>query len=220
MKLDELEEGKLYTCVLTGVTTLTLMTEKHTSKDEEGKETVHPSKMIGKIAVKQEDGSFKYSLLELHDGQLEEINKSIREEILDDKINDKINDISSFLDDAPKFTGITYRGLSFNLDNPNEVKYYQDFMKDLEGLEKIEFKSFMSTSIRKEKSIEFTDVNAPKSMNFMNFVFEIKSKNGVTLSGISRFGSEREVLFNKGSKFKIINIKKEKNKIDIKLEEI
>ena len=76
----------------------------------------------------------------------------------------------------------------------------------------------MSTSIDKLVANDFAEGTQYK------IIFEIKGKNGVDISSISDIPDEKEVLFNKGSKFKITKIAKSYNKtygnIYITMEEI
>jgi len=70
MKVSELQHGKIYTCNLSGQDVLVFRTPKQFVKDHEGKEVAVPSKKIGKICVKLDNGDFKYIFVDLHDGQI------------------------------------------------------------------------------------------------------------------------------------------------------
>lgn len=80
MKLDQLKEGEVYTCKLSGAKTLIV---KQTGKTEippkkEGEAPTFEEKEVttGKIAcVNPENGDIKYFFNEIYDGQLTELNQ-------------------------------------------------------------------------------------------------------------------------------------------------
>tara|TARA_R110000850_G_scaffold46456_2_gene116898 strand:- start:203 stop:430 length:228 start_codon:yes stop_codon:yes gene_type:complete len=74
MKLKKLEVGEIYKCKLSDRKVLIVMTEAQNVKDEKGNDVSIPEQKVGKMLVQIETGDFKYSLIALHDGQLEEIN--------------------------------------------------------------------------------------------------------------------------------------------------
>jgi len=145
----------------------------------------------------------------------EHINKTMRR-IPDNIFNsylppEDIQSISNFLHDAPKFNGIVYRGVSIN----NKIEF-DKFMQEIKkGI--IQIKPFTSTTINQKLSKAFAYLY-PR--NTPPIYMEIKSKNGVVVSGLSHFSSEDEVLFDYGTKFKVIDYNINQNEINIKLEEI
>lgn len=129
-------------------------------------------------------------------------------------INNQVESISSFLNDAPKFKGIVYRSMTFNIRDIKGIRDYEEFMRSIEGFDVCTMKTFSSTSININKAQEF------RIPNNINVIMKIKSKNGVALNGATHFPKEQEVLLNKDSKFNIISIDKDGRNIYIELEEI
>lgn len=80
MNLDELKEGGIYKCVLSGKRTLIVMQtvgKEIPSEEEGGKPTVEEKQVVaGKVAcVNPDNGDVKYFFNEIYDGQMEEITK-------------------------------------------------------------------------------------------------------------------------------------------------
>lgn len=67
MKIEDLEVGKLYTCVLSNQKVLNILAEVKTNEDSEETKSIKS----GKVCVMRE-GVPSFSLMELHDGQLKE----------------------------------------------------------------------------------------------------------------------------------------------------
>lgn len=146
------------------------------------------------------------------------INTALRNDFTDEQlsnmiIGDQIKSISSFLKDAPKFDGTVYRGMSFDIAYGGD-KQYEDFMGDADVGGEITLKPFTSTSARKDVAMKFV------SKDNINVLMEIKSKRGVALDGAAEFIDEREVLFDKASKFKITDITITGDDVNMKMEEI
>lgn len=76
-------------------------------------------------------------------------------------------------------------------DNLKSLKKGDDYIED----------GFMSTSANKLVADDFADGAQYK------IIFEIEGKNGVDISYISDMQEEKEILFDKSSKFKITKIK-------------
>lgn len=156
------------------------------------------------------------------------INTALRDDfteadLSDMMIGDQIKSISSFIKDAPKFTGTVYRGMGFNLDKESSANQYYKFIDDVMKFDVITIKPFTSTSQDKDKASEFIGKSTGKDFGKPGGIFfEIKSKNGVALDGAAEFPVEREVLFNKDAKFKIIDyhIDPDTKTYHIKLEEL
>jgi len=78
MKIKDLENGKMYTCQLSGKKTLVVMQKGKNeipSEEEGGESTFEETEVVtGKIAcVNPENGDVKYFFNEIYDGQLSEI---------------------------------------------------------------------------------------------------------------------------------------------------
>jgi len=120
-----------------------------------------------------------------------------------------------FLNDCliklPNYEGICYRSIKTTKSSLD--KYY----KALEANTFIVEKGFLSCSRSKLLALYFS--NSP--------LFIIKSKYGKDIEKIAKFGvygipgqNEKEVLFRNDSKFKVLDISEEKDRITILLEEI
>ena len=95
---------------------------------------------------------------------------------------------------SDKYEGVSYRGIV--LDRTSFDKF-KSLAKGDEYLEK----GFMSTSLSKLVSDDFASGTEYKA------VFEIKGKKGVDVSSISDLQEEKEILFDKMSKFIIKKIR-------------
>lgn len=152
------------------------------------------------------------------DREYDFINETLRESRPEDELRislsdmgEKIESISAFLKDAPKFDGIVYRGMTFNIRGRKD---YEEFMVGMTAGNECEIKPFVSTTANKDIAEGFTVDNN------INVLMEIRSKRGVVLNGAAQFPKEREVLMDKNSKFKIIDVKIIDKDVRIKLEEI
>lgn len=156
------------------------------------------------------------------------INEALRGDFTDVKLSDtmlgdQIKSISSFLTDAPKFEGTVYRGMGFNLDRQSSADHYYKFIDDIMKSNTVVLKPFTSTSQDKNKASEFIGKSEGKRFGSPGgILLKIKSKTGVALDGAAEFPVEREVLFNKGIEFKVIdyNVDPDTNTYNIELEEI
>lgn len=74
MKVKELKEGTIYKCLLSKREVLVIKTDEQTVKNAEDKDVIIPETIAGKIVVELDSGDFKYSCIELHDGQLTKLN--------------------------------------------------------------------------------------------------------------------------------------------------
>lgn len=125
-------------------------------------------------------------------------------------IQRNINQLSGFLNRSPKVGFETYRGLTFT------KKEFDLFLNDIKDDSIIVDKGFMSTSAKKIIADRFADSDPDLFTAFIN----IKGKSGILIERYSS-ASEREVLFNKGSKFKVESVKHIKdNSIEVNLTEI
>jgi hypothetical protein len=112
------------------------------------------------------------------------------------------------LDKLPDYKGIVYRGVKLN---KKQIKIYQDSFKNGELV--IEH-PFLSTSKSRMVAQEYKK----------NCLFIISSKTGKDIERIAKYGTfnppnEKEVLFKTNTKFKVLDIVKEKDLIEIILEE-
>lgn len=113
---------------------------------------------------------------------------------IDDKTLSAISDISRYINLSDKHIGTSYRGITADrtiFDKLKSLKREDDYIE----------KGFMSTSANKLVAEDFADGAEYK------VIFEIKGKNGVDISSISDMQEEKEILFDKSSKFKITKIK-------------
>lgn len=128
-------------------------------------------------------------------------------------IGDSIKSISSFLTDAPKFEGTVYRGMSFDIAHGGD-KEYEAFMDNVESDIDFTLKPFTSTSVNKDEAMKFT------LKDNINILMEIKSKRGIALDGAAEFPKEQEVLFDRDSKFKLIDKQISGDDVKLTIEEI
>lgn len=104
-----------------------------------------------------------------------------------------VNDLSNILNNAPKYTGTTFRGMVFDTNYP---KTWESFKENLKTGNIFSDKGFLSTSTNKSTREYFMDSSGAHKISI-----EIKSKSGVDISSLSREPKEKEILFNKNSKF-------------------
>lgn len=119
----------------------------------------------------------------------------------DEGKDDQINNISTFLKNAPKMEGKVYRGMNFWKSRPDSLNNFDGFLNEVEEGESLTLKPFTSTSTKEKVAMEFAE-----GSNAHTIVFEIKSKSGVYLDGVSQKEEEDEVLFDKSSKFNILKV--------------
>lgn len=130
-----------------------------------------------------------------------EINKRLRKGIPTEYVDVASELISKGLNDLPKVEGIVYRGTHLSKKKFQEI--YLSHIGDI-----IEEKAFISSSMMKDAPIQFLSYDGvPKS--HVKILFEIQSKKGRDISKISEFNgifteqNQYEVLFDKGTKFRI-----------------
>lgn len=113
---------------------------------------------------------------------------------LDEETLSVIDGISKYINLSNKCIGTSYRGIAADrimFDKLKSLKKGDDYIEN----------GFMSTSANKLVAEDFADGTEYK------IIFEIKGKNGVDISSISDMQEEKEILFNKSSKFRITKIK-------------
>ncbi len=141
-------------------------------------------------------------------GSDEAINGALREGGLDTKkiisstdpdelarLNKVSNDLSDYIRDAPKFEGEVYRGLAFKDDKDA----FMDFMSSVNGKTHMPSQSFTSTTMNKDIAGGFTAGEHKVTM-------VIDSNHGAFLGGKSKYSKELEILYDKGTNFKITDI--------------
>jgi len=108
--------------------------------------------------------------------------------------NKMVDNLSNTIREAPKYKGVTNRGLMF--DNK------ADFQKFVEGNKTGVFheKGFMSTSLNDIKDNRF--LQSPYTVQM-----EVQGKNGVLITDLTTNPDDLEVLFNKGTNFEILEAK-------------
>lgn len=141
----------------------------------------------------------KNEILEYTKGNYEDINNKLRTTLklsVVEKVQYKI--LKEALDNAPKYTGICYRGMRFKTRDK-----FLDFVDKAKNTNYISDKGFMSSSFDLEQAEIFA--------LFSNYRVHItiKSKKGVLIDELSDLPGEKEILFNMRSKFKIESIKEE-----------
>jgi SPP1 gp7 family putative phage head morphogenesis protein len=127
--------------------------------------------------------------------QINQFLGGLRKEI-PETVKNTMNELSSFLENAPKVSDTTYRGKKGD-------RVFNEF-KTLKKGDIYSEKAFMSTTYDKAIADKFADGNYNK------VIMTIKGKNGVLVEKYSDVRTEKEVLFNKGSNYKIESIKTEK----------
>ena len=163
--------------------------------------------------IKEDKSIYSHAITKYTGSYYPRINQYLRgqRKQLDDDALSVITDVSKYLSLSEKYSGISYRGIVAD-------RFVFEEFKSLNKGNIFSEKGFMSTSIDKLVANDFAEGTQYK------IIFEIKGKNGVDISSISDIPDEKEVLFNKGSKFKITKIAKSDNKtygnIYITMEEI
>lgn len=110
--------------------------------------------------------------------------------------------MNSGLDKLNSYKGTVYRGA----DLTDEI--FEKYKNSLKTGKVIVEESYLSTS--REEGSAFTK----------NTFYIIKSKNGKQVENISKFMSEKEVLFKEGSKFKVNKIYTKNGKNIIEMDEV
>lgn len=118
----------------------------------------------------------------------------------------------------PKYNDIVYRGTHLSKKKFNEL-----YLSHVGGV--MEEKAFTSTSPSKDISMQFLSYDGiPK--NHVKILFEIHGKNGRDISKISEFNgiftetNQKEVLFDKGTKFVLKKTEIRNGIYEIRMEEL
>lgn len=147
-----------------------------------------------------------------------EINKRLRNYSYNDYVDIASSLISLGLKDLPTYNGVVYRGTHMSYKKLEEL-----YLNNLGGT--IQEKAFLSSSMFIDTPIKFLSYDGiPKSHK--KIMFEIQHKNGKDISKISEFNgkfvkeNQHEILFDKGTKFKIASIKVNNDIYEIRMEEL
>lgn len=109
-------------------------------------------------------------------------------------------ELDTFLKDAPKFNGNVFRGIIFRSLSAGDT-----FLEKAREGAILQDRGYMSTSVDTNKVYDFAG-GKQSSSEVPKIYMVIKSKTGVYLNGLSHNSLEKEVLFKRGSKFKVIKI--------------
>lgn len=149
-------------------------------------------------------------------GNYRQLNKQLFEDKLTDFNAASSELISKGLDKLTIFEGTVYRGSIMKNKMFNELYSNRDVTHHI----------FTSSTVDREVANEhFTKYRIPKK-NEIKVLFEIKSKNGRDISSVSEFNgkfdneNQKEVLFDKGTKFNILSVRDKDDYKIVKLEEI
>ena len=110
------------------------------------------------------------------------------------KVQDVADKAAEGLRSLPDYKGETYRGTALNNDIIEKMKVggtYSD-------------KGFLSTSSNPDIADTFSNSN--KTEGKTQVLFTIDGKHGKDISSASKFGNEKEILFNPSSKFRITSM--------------
>jgi len=145
-----------------------------------------------------------------------QINGNLRKGIEPNElIKDNITKMDSFLNKSPKFKGTLYRGLQFQ--QKRDIKQYNELYKQITKGELID-RGFMSTTSDELVRSDFT--REP----FHTMKFEIEGKNAVDIHHLARDPGEKEVIFPRGTHFKVVSYEDRGDRIihmlNVKLKEI
>lgn len=108
-----------------------------------------------------------------------------------------VSGLEKFLNEAPKYEGDVYRGIKFS-----SSVAFNSFKSKLSPGNIIEDNGFVSTTTELSNVSTFSISRAdPYAVNMV-----IKSKNGVFIDPLSSFKGEKEVMFNRRTKFKVNDV--------------
>ncbi len=107
-----------------------------------------------------------------------------------------VSGLEKFIDAAPKYNGDVYRGIKFE----NEASF-NVFKNDIKPGAIIEDKGFVSTTVDPDN----VQIYAESGYNKFGVRMKIRSNNGVYVAPLSEFHDEKEVMFKRKSKFKVVD---------------
>lgn len=122
------------------------------------------------------------------------------------KVQDVADKAAEGLRSLPDYKGETYRGTALNDDIVAKMKVggtYSD-------------KGFLSTSSNPNIADNF---KASNSAGKTQVLFTIQGKHGKDISSASQYGSEKEILFNPSSKFKITSMEEKDGVLQVRMKQ-
>lgn len=131
----------------------------------------------------------------------------------------QIDQVSGFLKTAPKTEGTMYRGMIWKKDK-KQTKEFNEFMAQMEPGAEITFPTFTSTSTDESTAMDFATLASKKEPVHSVVITMEKTKSGVYLDGASAFEVEDEVLFDRESKFEVVNVDHDEEPIRLTLREV
>jgi hypothetical protein len=136
-----------------------------------------------------------------------------------DNLKNKVSNIKKFMKNAPKFEGLSFRGLQYHLNDLESKRRWELFIKNIEGSKEIKFSSFLSTTTDKNVALHFAKKQY-FGTNIKSCIMTIKTKSGVSIEKLSQVSSEKEILLDNNKIYKITKINKDDpDKIYVQLEE-
>lgn len=131
-----------------------------------------------------------------------------------------ISNIKDFLNNAPKYEGEIYRGVTYMMNSDKDIKKWDDLIDNIENSKTIKFSSFLSCSKNEKIANIFTNNYQKYSGRFNSCLMIIKTKSGISIEKLST-SNEKEILLNFDKGYKISKCdKSDPNKIKLYLEEI
>lgn len=129
-----------------------------------------------------------------------------------------VPEVSLVINKLPRFNGIVYRGMAFE-----DITKYNKFLDNIKNNKIMNTPTFTSASLDKNIAKKFATVDKEYEKVFGkggSITFEIKSKNGNYVGKYSGNVNEKEIIFDRNTKFEITGIKKKDNIAIINLEEL
>ncbi len=173
----------------------------------------------GELAVKNAKGTMSSNdidALSYYTAEgYENMNGALRSGSISPNMKKDIDSVSSAIKSLPKWKGEVLRGM-------NVSKYTLDsFISKFEKGKTVEFPAFTSTTFSKNSSFL---INMDKKFN-VHMKIKAKGKSGAYVGSLSTLKGEKEVLFDKKTRFKVVGVKERSHaqfgmRYDITLEEI
>lgn len=124
------------------------------------------------------------------------LNEFLRASTITDDMKPIVSNLEKALNALPRWKGTVYRGLSFRND-----PFLDDFMRSIKPGNVFSDKAFMSTSVLREQMESFIPTSG-----FHVVELQATSKSGRIVGLLSRHPKEHEVLFNRGSSFRVLSV--------------
>lgn len=124
------------------------------------------------------------------------------------ELEKRVSDLEELLSKAPKYQGETHRGIGMDKDS------YESFKKAVKSSDVYYDKAFMSTTHDSEESKLFAEEG--------DYTVQIKinGRNGVPIDKLSNSPHEKEVIYNRNTKFKILKVEEKEETLYLDLEEL